>query len=262
MTHAEQVEQIFLEIYNKLGVGVAPDKRRADIIDSIWGDIYNIVFKPDASTVRFNNCKSKLITYNVQDVADVCNMFIKLNKRYGGVIKYNQFCNLTGISRYTIYLWHAANKSNGYIVNLSNDDISKESSDIYIVNNDGTNNNYIYYNGNGHGSNSSRLSTFRFDVVKKLQEEMQDANTNGLSNDTMGQVVRANNEEELGKLYEPKRMYQQETFRRSLSASELPKLGSGNCAALPDNSIMPANIGASELCENANNSGSLEFTGF
>ena len=54
---------------------------------------------------------------------------------------------------------------------------------------------------------------------------MQDSNTNGLSNDTMGHAIRANNEEELGKLYEPKRMMQQEAVKRVLTASELPKLG-------------------------------------
>ena len=53
---------------------------------------------------------------------------------------------------------------------------------------------------------------------------MQDSNTNALSNDTMGQVVRANNEEELGKLYEPKRMMMHEQVRTALPAAELPKL--------------------------------------
>ena len=54
---------------------------------------------------------------------------------------------------------------------------------------------------------------------------MQDANTNGLSNDTMGHAIRANNEEELGKLYEPKRMIQQAAIKSALPAAELPKLG-------------------------------------
>jgi hypothetical protein len=55
--------------------------------------------------------------------------------------------------------------------------------------------------------------------------EMQDSNTNALSNDTMGQVVRANNEEELGKLYEPKRMLQQVAMRQSIGADGLRELG-------------------------------------
>ena len=53
---------------------------------------------------------------------------------------------------------------------------------------------------------------------------MKDSNTNGLSNDTMGQALRANNEDELGKLYEPRRMVQHEQIKRALTAAELPKL--------------------------------------
>ena len=74
----------------------------------------------------------------------------------------------------------------------------------------------------------------RFDVIKKLQEEMQDSNTNGLSNDTMGQALRANNEDELGKLYEPRRMVQREQIKQTLTAAELPKLSvsSSNCTMI------------------------------
>ena len=224
LTLAQLTEIEFLKLYDELHVSDAPEKRKADIIDSFWNDIYNIVFKPGYDDIRYNNCKSKLLTYNVHDVEDVCNMFIKLNKRYGGVIKYNQFSNLTGINRYTLYLWHKANNTNGYIFNLSKSDIELEYNNIYIINNGGNNVNYIYYNGNGKDSGSDKLSSMRFDVIKKLQEEMQDSNTNGLSNDTMGQALRANNEDELGKLYEPRRMVQREQIRQTLTASELPKL--------------------------------------
>lgn len=223
-TLAQLTEIEFLKLYNELHVYDAPEKRKADIIDSFWSDIYNIVFKPGYDDIRYNNCKSKLLTYNVHDVEDVCNMFIKLNKRYGGVIKYNQFSNLTGINRYTLYLWHKANNTNGYIFSLSKSDIEDEYNNIYIINNGNDDVNYIYYNGNGKDSGSDRLSSMRFDVIKKLQEEMQDSNTNGLSNDTMGQALRANNEEELGKLYEPRRMVQREQIRQALTDAELPKL--------------------------------------
>lgn len=231
LTLAELTEIEFMRLYDELSVSDAPEKRKADIIDSFWQDIYEIVFKPGYDDIRFNNCKSRLLTYNIYDVEAVCNMFIKLNKRYGGVIKYNQFSNLTGINRYTLYLWHKANNTNGYIFNLSKSDIDEEYNNIYIINKGDNNIDYIYYNGNGRNSGSDELSSLRFDVIKKLQEEMQDSNTNGLSNDTMGHALRANNEDELGKLYEPRRMIQQEQIKKVLTAAELPKLGdsSSNC---------------------------------
>ena len=227
LTVAERVKEEFLSLYNEYGVSEAPERRRADIIDSFWDDIYKAVFKPSAEDVTYNNAKSKLKTYNVQEVEEVCNVYIKLCKRYGGVIKFQQFANLTGIHRSTLWLWNKSNNTDGYIFNLSQNAVDKENNTkIYILNNN--NSVDVVYNGNSKymsGDNTKYLSTMRFDVRKKLRAEMQDSNTNGLSNDTMGHAIRANNEEELGKLYEPKRMLQQATIKAALPASELPKLG-------------------------------------
>lgn len=235
MSAAERVEEEFMYLYEKYNVADAPPKQKADIIDSFWGDIYKKVFKPEPDVIKYNNCKSKLKTYDVEEVEEVCDMYIKLNKRFGGVIKINQFANLTGIHRATLWLWNKNNTSNSYIFNLNNNAVDEEGKYVYIL-----------YKGNNdieyHGTSSldkNVLSTFRFDVVKKLREEMQDSNTNGLSNDTMGHAIRANNEEELGKLYEPKRMLQQESIKRVLTASELPKLG---CENTIENRIEPLEI--------------------
>lgn len=230
LTFADLVEFHFKKMYDDYNVAEAPEKRKADIIDSFWPDIYEIVFKPEYGDIRFNNCKSKLMTYNVHDIESVCNMFIKLNKRYGGVIKYNQFANLTGINRYTLYLWHKANNTKGYIFNLSNSDIQEECNNIYIINNG--NGDIVEYRGNMYVDTNDKLSCRRFDVIKKLQEEMQDSNTNGLSNDTMGHAMRANNEDELGKLYEPRRMIQHEQIKHSYISADQPirlDVSSSNC---------------------------------
>lgn len=63
---------------------------------------------------------------------------------------------------------------------------------------------------------------------------MQDSNTNQLSNDTMGAAIRANNEEELGKLYEPKRMIQAEQIKQIATAGQLPVFNNSN-VMLTDN---------------------------
>ena len=69
------------------------------------------------------------------------------------------------------------------------------------------------------------LSIKRFDVKKKLHDFMVDENTNGLSVDTMGQAIRANNDEDLGKLYDPKKIVlQQQAKTASLSINDLKLL--------------------------------------
>ena len=72
---------------------------------------------------------------------------------------------------------------------------------------------------------NDEASYYRFDVIKRLKKDMYDSNTNGLSNDTMGNALRANNEEELGKMYEPRKMIRKAQLQSIASVQELPKLG-------------------------------------
>lgn len=203
MSKAEQVELEFLRLYDEFQVADAPERKKADIIDSFWEDIYKLVFKPRPGERFFNNTKSRLKTYDVEEVEEVCNKYITLCRRYGGVIKITEFANLTGIHRSTFNIWHERNKNgNGYIVNLNSKDIAEENrSIIYIYNNNDVD---IVYNGNGKyvsGDNTKGLSSLRFDVTKKLQEAINSSNTNGLSQDTTGFIVQANNDPDALKNY-------------------------------------------------------------
>lgn len=253
---AELTELAFKDLYIELDIANAPEKRKAEIIDSLWKDIYKQVFKPTNDDVLRNNCKSKLKPWDTDEVEEVVDTFVKLNKRYGGVIKYNQFANLTGIHRSTLWVWNKSNNTNGYIFNLSNNALSEERNTIIYILKD-NNNVDVVYNGNSkyiNGvnytdiGNTEYLSTKRYDVIKKLQEEMQDSNTNGLSNDTMGHAIRANHEKELGKLYEHERMIQQVQARAALTAADLPIYDtelSDNMAQIPEMQTVKSPV---ELC--------------
>ena len=237
LTVAEQIEMEFIRLYDQFDVANAPEKKKADVIDSFWNDIYKIVFKPRKDDQIFNNCKSRLKTWDVIEVQDVVEMYIKLCKRYGGVIKINQFANLTGIHPSTLWLWNNNNNTSSYIFNLNSNAVTEEENSILYINN--TDNGVVVYRGNNRymsKDNTKILSSLRFDIIKKLREEMQDSNTNGLSNDTMGHAIRANNEDELGKLYEPKRMLQQATVRQALTDAALPRLGA-ICSSDTDNYV-------------------------
>lgn len=203
MSKAEQVEAEFLRLYDEFQVADAPERKKADIIDSFWNDIYKAVFKPSKEEVLFNNTKTRLKTYDVEEVEEVCEKYITLCRRYGGVVKITEFANLTGLHRSTLYIWNNRNRNgSGYIVNLNSNDIAEEQrSIIYIYNNSGVD---VVYNGNSRymsGNNTRGLSSLRFDVVKKLQEAINSSNTNGLSQDTTGYIVQANNDPDTLKNY-------------------------------------------------------------
>lgn len=209
VSFAELVENEFMRLYKELDVANASAKEKPNIIDSFWNDIYKAVFKPSEDETIYNNCKSRLTPYKVDDVEEVVNMFIKLNQRYGGVIKYNTFCEMVGYHTYTLNIWNKANNTNGYVFSLSDIDMQTEFSNIYIIR---YTDNDIKYNGNNryNTDNNDKLSRLRFDIKKKLHEIIYNSNTNGLSLDTTGHIVRANQDEEVGKMYEPRRMAQQE----------------------------------------------------
>lgn len=228
LTKAEQVEEEFLKLYSDFCVFDAPEKRKASIIDSFWNDIYKAVFEPQPDEVILNNSKSKLKTYDVQEVQEVCEMYIKLCQRYGGVIKINQFAKLTGMHTYTFHIWHNANKSNGYIVNLSSKDIEEENNTIIYILKD-NNNVDVIYNGNSkeqRGDNTRYLSPSRFDVLKKLRDEMHDENTNSLEASNMGAVVRANNDKDVGKMYDRQSNLNKVEAIKALSDAKLPRITS------------------------------------
>lgn len=222
LDYAQLLESHFMDLYYQLDVASAPEKRKPSIIDSIWLDIYKIVFKPDKKQPNHSN--SKLKYHEVENIENVVEMYIKLCIRFGGVIKYNSFCNLTGIDYTTICLWYNNNNTNKYIFSLNNDAIQIESNSINYIYVDNYNN-ITRVNNTYYIDNIDPLSKIRFDIKKKLHDFMVDENTNGLSVDTMGQAIRANNDEDLGKLYDPKKIVlQQQAKTTSLSISDLKLL--------------------------------------
>lgn len=222
LDYAQLLESHFMDLYYQLDVATAPEKRKPFIIDSIWMDLYQLIFKPDNKQI--NNTNSKIMYHDIKTIEAVVDMYIKLCFRFNGVIKYNAFCNLTGIDYSTICLWHNSNKTDKYIFSLNNSDIEIESNSINYIYIDSNNvvsrhNNMYYIN------NSDPLSKLRFDVKKKLHKFMIDENTDGLSGDTVGYTIRANNDEDLGKLYDPKKIVlQQQAKQTSLSISDLKLL--------------------------------------
>lgn len=234
LSYAEQFEAEFMRLYYELDVPTAPEKRKPFIFDSILIDIYPLVFKPTGT--QANNSKSKLLYHNIQDIEEVTEMYIKLCMRFNGVIKYNSFCNLVGMNRYTLDLWNKNNNTDGYIFTLNDNAIIEESdNNIYIVYDSDNNNLYknnnkyyvdrVYNNMCKYTEDEMILSKKRFDIKKKLHDFMVDENTNGLSGDTVGYTIRANNDEDLGKLYDPKKIVlQQQAKTASLSINDLKLL--------------------------------------
>lgn len=232
LSYAEQIKETFMELYIDNDIANVPERRKPKAIDSLWSEIYTRVLKPDKPQV--NNCMSKVMPWDIVNIQSIIDVYVNLCNLYGGVIKFGQFAKLIGYSRYTLDYWHSKNNTGKYIFTLDSDSVLNEfDNNIYIVNSidELDNVSVVHYRDNiyiedvnNNAKKINELSRTRMDIRKKLQQEMQDENTNALSVDTMGAAIRANNEEELGKLYEPKRMIQHEQIRQALSLNDLKLL--------------------------------------
>lgn len=238
LSFADQVEEEFIRLYNELGVKDAPAKRQPDMIDEIFKKIYHIVFYPKNGEVCYNGTKSRLRTYDVQSIEEITEKIISLNRIYGGVIKFIQFSDMTGIFPQTLFNWEKANHTSGYVFKISRADNEQEYNNIFIYNAPGG---AVRYAGNWvkNEKYNDELSLMRFDVKKKMREAMQASATNATSLDTMGYMSRLNNEPELGRLYEPRKMVLEAQTRRMVTDAELIKLGelSNNGTQLEDKSM-------------------------
>lgn len=227
VSFADQVEAEFTRLYQQYRIADAPERRVPDMIDAIWPKIYKKIFELDESESWINCSHTRLRTWRYLDVESVCDTYINLCRVYGGKIKLNSFCELTGIHRYTLDLWHEKNINNTNVFELSEKDIEKEYKDtVYIFNN--INGEDIVRRPEWH---EMKLSTKRIDVRKKIVAAAREQSRNARSIDTVGNIQMSNNDEELGFLYDTKRDFRKESIRQALTVDDLPKLGnsSSNC---------------------------------
>lgn len=106
-----------------------------------------------------------------------------------------------------------------------------------------------------------RLSPLSFAISKKLSRFREESLSNKLvtgNKNPVGVIAVLNRQ------YGWASPYTSDSNRQRVAKqdTELPQLCASNCAALPDNSIQDGDFRKPELCENANNSGSLDSTAF
>lgn len=221
LTYSEQMQEIFIDLYEQWQVSNKTKRERFETIDAIFERMYKQLFKPDTTTQ--NNCHSKLKTYDVNTIESILDTYIELCKVYGGCIKYITFCNMTGISYDTIWLWHKSNNTKGYIFYLNQNDIDIENNTQYIYINNNSNVIDNINNNNCRHIDKDRLSCLRFDCYKKIQEHMNASNDNGLNASDTGVIVIANNSTDIPKQWDAKRQIVAEQVKQIASAQQLPR---------------------------------------
>lgn len=228
LSWAEQIEIAFAELVQKYGIDLNDNRNLANKIDAIMPDIFKMVFKADENYIKNNNNKSKLPFNDIEAMEEVLDSYLKICCMTSTLPKYNTFSQMIGINRYTLDVWHNANKSNnGYIVYLNQKETIEECNMniICVINNSdieykkNMNNINIYNSGD---DKLIKLTSRRYDAKKKLQEAAQNFTRNNLQTSSVGAMASANNDREIGLLWEPKNMIlKNEVQNNYISASDL-----------------------------------------
>lgn len=103
--YENQIEELFYEYCENNDIDIS--KRNIDDNDAycIWDYIYNILFKPDKDTIRYNNKRSKLDYSDAESIYGVFEIYKRLCFRFKILPIIEDFCTLTGISRDTLNSW-------------------------------------------------------------------------------------------------------------------------------------------------------------
>lgn len=220
LSYAEQIEGEFIRLFELYARGTK-DREKMDIIDSFFHEIGQKILKAEPDAVKYNRCKSKILPYDVKQVEEITRLYINLCRRFGGTVKLLSICELFNYELQSVINWNNANNTDGYILSLKPEEEEKEKINIIDYNLNMSKkgkcniseNKYIYINNNNElpiifnntdNSAAKKLSSKRFDIYKMIKQAIRAQNDNGLSASPMGQVVRANNDEEVGKMYEPR----------------------------------------------------------
>lgn len=224
LDYTELIEERFLDLYNQYCIGV-PANRIPIIIDTFWKTIYNEFFRPGNDEKRQNKCNSRILPFHVYTIESIIDTYISLNGKYGGFVKIENIINLLGYTRETLHRWNKCNKTNDYIFKLSHNEYINEVNSIivYCVYSDHveTINNFC------RDENIKELSLYRYDILKKIRETIKSENDNQLSCSTVGQVVRANNDIDVGKMYDAKNIMLKQAATGSIetAADRAKRLG-------------------------------------
>lgn len=103
--YENQIEDLFYEYCENNDIDTS--KRKIDDNDArcIWKYIYNILYKPDRDTIRYNNKRSKIDYSDIEGIYNILNVYEDLCFKFKILPMIEDFCTLTGISRDTLNSW-------------------------------------------------------------------------------------------------------------------------------------------------------------
>lgn len=160
--HENLIESLFLEYFENRDIDPQHDTIKQTKFNAAWKYIYNRLFKPDINTVRYNNKNSKLDYNDINELNNICDIYIDLCFEYNVIPCQYGFYRLTGITRDTLNRWKK---------------------------------------GSSRSSIEEGVSSPHSDIVEKIDKAYQEFYKDNLTDTPVGQITIANNDADLGLMY-------------------------------------------------------------
>ena len=162
IVYENKIEELFIEYFENRGIDLQKDSIKQTKFNSAWKYIYNILFKPDENTIKYNNKNSKINYNDLSELNDICDIYIDLCFEYNIIPCQYGFYRLTGITRDTLNKWD---------------------------------------NGESRAGSDAGASLTHSDIVKKIKAAYQEFYKDNLTDAPVGQITIANNDMDLGLMY-------------------------------------------------------------
>lgn len=219
----EIMEDCFYKYVDKYGIDLDSQKS-ANRIEAVFMDMYEELFKPSPDDKVLNGAKSKIKYNDVKTVEEVLRTYIRLCMMSNTIPKVTSFSSLTGIHRSSIFFWSKCNTTNNNIFKLSSVQIAEESEELRKA--------FLFAESNqvvnaNMTEEQKVLSSYRLDISKIIKENSQKFTRNTLQMSPMGALAVANNDVEVGLMWDARRQLTAATIEQNkatLGAQELPKL--------------------------------------
>lgn len=122
------IEMYFHEYFDNRGISIdGTDYKSVDnsVFEAAFRYVYKKLFKPDKTTVRYNNKNTKIDLKNIDELNIIADAYIDIIKDYA-IIPYDKFfLELTGIHRDTFNSWYRGEYNHGGLSNLYSDLVKK-----------------------------------------------------------------------------------------------------------------------------------------
>lgn len=182
--YENQIEELFYSYCEENNIDLSKRNINDNDATCIWRYIYNILFKPDENTIRYNNKTSKLDYSDINTLHSILDIYIDLCYRFNILPLIWDFMVLTGITRETMNTWEHGE-----------------------------------YRGAPPGAMFKHS-----DIAKRIKEAARQMTIKDLHGNPMGQMALANNAEEVGLHFAKAQAQAQLEARIAISQDEIKRL--------------------------------------